>query len=82
MKINREDVKRFMKKYNLHKTNDVVLTKKFVLDLSQKERLCFICLATMQFGRSVEKSLENANCKYPVSDKTIESFFSYDTEGI
>lgn len=75
MKIHEQDLITFLEKYNFNKKLKIKLSKKFVLKLSQHDRLCFIALVNFQYCRNIEKSINNANIQYPVQDKDILLFF-------
>ena len=76
MEITREIIKRFMEKHNYHTQKEVNIPKEQLKNFTKKELVCLIALDTMKV-RSVDGSIENANCWATETKQTIlKEFFN------
>ena len=63
MELTRQDLKDFLTKNNFHNQKEVKVTRKMASNWELKDLCCWVALQTMEFGRSIDKSIENAvNC--------------------
>lgn len=83
MELTRQDLKDFLTKNNFHNQKEVKVTRKMASNWELKDLCCWVALQTMEFGRSIDKSIENAVCwaKHG-KEEILNSFFSKDPEGI
>lgn len=81
IKLTRQDLKDFLVKHDYHNKKEVTITRSIASKWDLKDLCCFVALQTMEFGRPIDKSIENAECwSKHGKEEILQSFFSKDPE--